>query len=359
VTPSTGAAERVRARLGQLVESGDSPGIQYVVVGPGSTLFEDSAGWADLASRRPLQPGTTLMAYSMTKTITAAAVLQLVERGSLTLGTAVRSLLPDIPYGDGLTIRHLLAQTSGIPNPIPLRWVHLPEEHAAHDEEAMLARRLAENPRLRFTPGERYAYSNLSYWLLGRVVEKVSGESYPDYVEANVFARLGLPAAEIGFVIHDRSHHAKGYLPRWSVSNLLKPFLIDHKFVGAYEGSWLHVEDNYLDGAAFGGMVTSARAVGRFLQDQLTAASVVLGPEGRRLFFEQQLDAAGERVGTTLGWHVAPRDAGYLFKEGGGAGFHAEMRVYPAAAIASVVIANNGSFDVKGFLDTNDREFMR
>ncbi|HEU4382117.1 MAG TPA: serine hydrolase domain-containing protein [Anaeromyxobacteraceae bacterium] len=355
----TGAAEWIRARLEAIVTDGDSPGIQYVVVGPASTLFESAAGWADLAARRPLEQGTTMMAYSMTKTITAVAVLQLVERGALALDSPVKSLLPDIPYGERLTVRQLLDQTSGIPNPIPLKWVHLPEEHATYDEQAMLARRLAENPALRFAPGERYAYSNISYWLLGRLVEKASGLPYQKYVRANVFDRLGLSAAEIGFAIPDRARHAKGYLPKWSLSSLLKPFLLDRKFVGEYEESWLHVKDNYLDGAAFGGIVTSARAMGRFLQDQLAAESALLGPEGRRLLFEQQRNGAGELVETTLGWHVAPQGRGYFFKEGGGPGFHAEMRVDPSARIGSVAIANNGSFDVKGFLDRADREFTR
>jgi CubicO group peptidase (beta-lactamase class C family) len=352
-------AERARARLDAIVAAGELPGIQYVVVGPDSTLFEGAAGWADLAARRPLEPATTMMAYSMTKTITAAAVLQLVERGALALDSPVKALLPDVPYGDRLTIRHLLAQTSGIPNPIPLRWVHLPQEHAAYDERAMLARRLAENPRLRFAPGERYAYSNLSYWLLGRVVEKASGVPYQEYVRANVFDRLRVPPAEIGFAIADRGSHAKGYLPRWSWQNLLRPFLVDGKFVGEYEGSWLHVEDAYLDGAAFGGIVASARAMGSFLRDQLAAESVVLGPQARALFFERQRGRAGELVETTLGWHVAPGGAEYLFKEGGGAGFHAEMRLDRSARVGSVAIANSGSFDVKGFLDTADREFAR
>jgi D-alanyl-D-alanine carboxypeptidase len=353
----TMAERRIRARLDAIVARADSPGIQYVVVGPTSMLFEGSAGWADLGARRPLESRTTMMVYSMTKTLTAAAVLQLVEKGAVGLDAPVRTLVPEIPYGDRLTVRHLLAQTSGIPNPIPLKWVHLPEEHAGYDEQAMLARRLAENPRLRFAPGHRYAYSNLSYWLLGRVVANASGLPFEEYVRANMFARLGLSPEEIGFVITSREGHASGYLPKWSLSNLLKPFLIDRKFVGAYEGPWLHVKDNYLDGAAFGGIVASARAIGRFLQDQVATESVLLGPEARRLFFERQKNTAGEPIEMTLGWHVAPRGKNFLFKEGGGAGFHSEMRVHSAAKIATAAIANNGSFDVKGFLDGADREF--
>ena len=62
----------------------------------------------------------------------------------------------------------------------------------------------------------------------------------------------------------------------------------------------------------------------------------------------------------TLGWHIGSAgDLRYFFKEGGGAGFHREMRVYPELRIASVVIANNASFNVKRFLNTADREFFR
>jgi CubicO group peptidase (beta-lactamase class C family) len=265
--PGTDATGRIRARMDALVAGGAAPGLQYVVVGPASTIFEGASGWADVAGRRPLEPGTTMMVYSMTKTITAVAVLQLVERGALMLDAPVRALVPELPYGDGVTVRHLLAQTSGIPNPIPLRWVHLPEEHAGYDEPAMLARRMAASPALRFAPGKRYAYSNLSYWLLGRAVEKASGVRYEEYVREHVFARLGLSAADAGFVIPARKRHAKGYLPRWSLLNLLAPFLLDRKFRGEREGAWVHVKDNYLDGAAFGGVVASARAIGRFLQD--------------------------------------------------------------------------------------------
>jgi CubicO group peptidase (beta-lactamase class C family) len=351
------SAERARARLHDAVAKGEAPGLQYVVVGPAGVLFDGAAGWADLAGHRPLEPGTTMMAYSMTKTVTAAAVLQLVERGALSLDAPVRTLLPDVPYGDRLTVRHLLAQTSGIPNPIPLRWVHPPEEHATYDERAMLARRLAENPTLLFAPGERYAYSNLSSWLLGRIVEEVSGRPYQAFVREQVFDRLGLPQEEAAFTIPDRARHAKGYLPRWSYMNAARLFLVDGKFTGDYEDGWLHVKDNYLDGAVFGGLVASARAVGRFLQDQVATEPVLLGPEGRRRFFEPQRANDGEPVEMTLGWHVG-RGGAFLFKEGGGAGFHAEMRLYPAARLGTVLIANSGAFDVKRFLDAADREFL-
>jgi len=137
--------------------------------------------------------------------------------------------------------------------------------------------------------------------------------------------------------------------------NLVKSFLVDRKFLGDVEGRWVHVKDNYLDGLAFGGMVASARALGRFLRDQLSPESVLLGPEGRRLLYEQQRNNAGEDVAMTLGWHVGARGGKCFFKEGGGAGFHGEMRIRPSAGVAWVAIADNGSFSAKQLLDRAER----
>ncbi len=353
------AAGRVQRLAEAAIASEATPGIQCLVVDPAGVLVDAAAGWADVAARRPMRPDTTVMMYTMTKTITAAAVLQLVERGAIHLETPVAAYLPEVPYGDGVLVRHLLAQTSGIPNPIPLRWVHLPEEDASYDERARLANILARYPRLEFAPGKRYAYSNIAYWLLGRVIERATGKAFQAYVGDNVFHRLGLSADEMGFTIPARDHHAKGYLPRRSLMNLLKPFLIDRKFIGTYEGRWLHVVDNCLDGPAFGGIVASSRAMASFLQDQLRERSALFGEDTRRSFFSQQTDSRGRPVPTTLGWHVgtAGRER-YLFKEGAGAGFHGEMRIRPSSRIGCIAVANNGAFDVRRFLDAVEREHV-
>ena len=150
------------------IAGSDVPGLQYMVVDADQTLFEYAGGWADIQANRPMTPGTTLMAYSMTKTFTAVAVLQLVEQGRLGLADELDRHVPDTPYtGRGLTIRQLLAHTAGIPNPIPLRWVHLSEADAVFDEAAALAQVLQDNPKLASEPGERFAYTNSGYWLLG------------------------------------------------------------------------------------------------------------------------------------------------------------------------------------------------
>lgn len=350
---------RVTDFISRELESNEFPGIQYLVLSADSTLFTYAGGSADIAAARLVRESTTMMIYSMSKTITAAAVLQLVEQGTISLRDPITKYLTDIPYGNEVTIGHLLSQTSGIPNPIPLKWVHLVEEHPQFDEHAALQEISKENAKLDFVPGKKYAYSNISYWLLGHLIAKASGISYEDYVRQNIFRRLNIPASEIDLVIPSRPDHAKGYLPKWSFLNLFKSFVIDSKFVGEYEDGWLHINDHYLNGPSFGGIVGSARAIGVFLQDQLQGSSKLFTRQTKGLFFEQQRNNDGQLIDMTLGWHIG-RSNGvqHFFKEGGGGGFHSEMRVYPTQRIASIVIANNTSFDAKGFLNTVDREFL-
>lgn len=350
---------RVNDYIMRELESNQFPGIEYLVLSADSILFCFNGGSADIAAGRPVRETTTMMIYSMSKTITAAAVLQLVEQGRVSLDDPLIKYVPDIPYGKAVTVRHLLSQTSGIPNPIPLKWVHRVGDHSQFDEKAALQKVVEENPELDFAPGKKYAYSNISYWLLGNVVAKASGTTYEVYVRQNIFRKLNIPATEIDFIIPSKPDHAKGYLPKWSFLNLFKSFVINSKFIGEYEDGWLHIDDHYLNGPSFGGIVASARGIGFFLQDQLQGSSNLFGVETKKLFFEQQRNNDGEPIEMTLGWHIGfDNGTQYFFKEGGGGGFHSEMRVYPVQKIASVVIANNTSFDAKGFLNTVDKEFL-
>ncbi len=339
---------------------GRVPGLQYVVVDADSVLFEHAGGWADVGQRRRMALETTMMAYSMTKTITAVAVLQLVERGRLRLEEQAARHVADFPYGDGVTVLHLLDHTSGIPNPIPLRWAHLASEDGAFDEGAALARVLRANPRLHSRPGDRFGYSNIGYWLLGRIVESVAGQRYADYVRERILRPLGAPKRAMDFVIPDPGSHAGGYLARRSVMSALKGLVTDRRLWGGREGRWLRFESHLLDGPAFGGLVGTARAFALFLQDQLRPQSVLLNRASRELLQTQQRNNAGRLIPMTPGWHVGRIGrATCLSKEGGGGGFHCEMRLYPSQGIGSVVMVNGTTFDSSAALNHLDAAFFR
>lgn len=354
--PGAGA---VGSRLDALIRASKTPGIQYVVVKPERIAFEYAGGWADIAARRPMNVATTMMAYSMTKIITAVAVLQLVEAGAVRLDSPADSYLESLPYGSEVTVRQLLAHTSGVPHPIPLSWVHPAERHDAFDERAALAAVLRKHPKLSFPPGTRYRYSNIGYWLLGQIVERVSGEGFSSYVAERVLRPLGITSAEVGFAVPDQRNHAQGYLEKYSFLNLVKGFLIDRALIGEYQANWLHIHDHYLNGAAFGGLVGTARGFGRFLQDQLRPRSRVFSNTTRRLLYTSQHIRSGKAIPVTLGWHIGTLGGTrYYYKEGGGGGFHCLMRLYPASGVGTVVMTNATGFNVAGLLDEADPHFL-
>jgi D-alanyl-D-alanine carboxypeptidase len=349
-------------RAGMLLEEYTQkrlPGIQYVVVDPNQALYTYAGGRADIKNHRRMTLDTTLMAYSMTKTFTAAAVLQLVEHTRIGLEDEIDQYIPDNPYHDHITIRQLLTHTSGIPNPIPLRWVHLAQDASKFDETAALAQVLHQHPKLNFVPGTKYAYSNIGYWLLGKIIERVTGSSYCEYMRANVLAPLALNSSEMGFEISNPALHAKGYLAKWSVMNLLKPFITDRQFWAGYEEKWLYLKELYPHGPAFGGLIGTASAFSLFLQDQLRDGSVLFNRKTKGLFETHQETSAGKAIPMTLGWHIgATNDIRYLFKEGGGGGFHCEMRIYPTHRIGTIVMANSTDLVTTALLNRLDRELM-
>ncbi len=354
------ADERVRSYLHTLVRDSKVPGIQYLALDSARVRFEYDGGWANIARRVPMDSGTTMMAYSMSKTITAAAVLRLVDAGRVGLDDPVTRYVDSVPYGTGITVRELLSHTSGAPNPIPLRWVHLAADHPAFDERAALSAVLREHSRLSFPPGTKYAYSNIGYWLLGPLVEQASGEPFGRYVTERVFEPLGITPHELGYAIPDTARHATGYLEKYSFMNLAKRFLIDRKFIGGYEGRWLRIASHYPNGPAFGGLVGTARGFGKFLQDQLRGHSVLFSDRTRALLYSPQHTRQGSPVPMTLGWHVGDLlGTRFFYKEGGGGGFHHVMRLYPAAGLATVVMTNATGFDVGTCADSLDAQFLR
>ena len=336
----------------------DAPGIQYIIVNREAVIYSFSSGLADIKNRTPLSPGHTLSAFSMTKALTAIAVLQLAERQKISIDDRVSKYI-EHPYGQEISIRQLLNHTSGIPDPIPLKWIHLATDHKHFNENEALAKVFAVHPAPDGSPGEKYAYSNIGYWLLGKMIEAVSKEDYAGYVKKNIFQPLRLTPGDIDFVITDGRRHAKGYLAKYSLMNLAKGFVTDRAVWGEYEGNWLHIKEVYVNGPSFGGAIGSAKAFSIILQDLLAERSILLGKNFKPLLYSRQKNRSGEYIDMTLGWHVGMLEGvQYFYKEGGGAGFHGEMRVYPAKGLASVIMTNKTSFNSRKELSNIDKMFF-
>ena len=148
-------------------------------------LLSKGYGSANLEWAIPNQPSTKFRLGSLTKQFTAASILLLEEGGKLKVDDPVKKYLPDAPAAwDKVTIFHLLTHTSGIPS-FTDSADYAPSEPFATTPEKIVAK-FRDKP-LEFEPGEQWKYSNSGYVLLGYLIEKITGGTYANFVQDNIF----------------------------------------------------------------------------------------------------------------------------------------------------------------------------
>ncbi len=190
------------------------PGAALAVTDQGRVVLARGYGYADIGAREPVQPTSLFRIASLSKPITAVAVLQLVEQGKLTLDDHVFDVLDYesdiVAAGDAfddrlrrVTIEHLLQHRGGWDRDVSfdamfqsVRFARQVGVDAPADQAAIVRAMISQS--LDFDPGHRYAYSNFGYCLLGRVIEKLTGDGYDAYVKTNVLGPLGIKSMRIG-----------------------------------------------------------------------------------------------------------------------------------------------------------------
>lgn len=324
-----------------------APGVVFGAVRRDGTTVLRAAGKADLHSGRNATTDTPFAWFSLTKLFTATAILQLSEQGRINLDAPVSTYLPDIHLrreGHEATVRQLLSHTSGLPNPLPVSWIHLATETCPALDE-MIRQRVGSEPKLASVPGTRSAYSNLGYLLLGSIVEQVSGISYGLYVEQNVLVPLGCHGS--GFAVP--SDRATAYQRKWCAMGLGARGLLDGRFFGETIGGYWALCPFTLDGAPYGGLSGPADSLLRFalmtLREGEGEQGRVLTPASVRLMIQPALTSDGQPTSVGLGWQLRRINGErYLMHDGGGGGYRAELRIYPDRGYAVAVLANESSF---------------
>jgi len=204
-------AESVAERLDRFVAAHAARGFSGSVLAAhnGQVLLSKGYGPANREHDVPATPQTKYRIGSITKQFTAAAILVLQQRGTLSVQDPVRKHVPDAPAAwDAVTIHHLLTHTSGIINinALPdyskmLTATLTPRENVA---------RLFDKP-LQFEPGSKYQYSNSGYILLGHIIEIVSGKTYGEFLRENIFEPLGMRSSGYDDPKAILPHRASGY----------------------------------------------------------------------------------------------------------------------------------------------------
>jgi D-alanyl-D-alanine carboxypeptidase len=340
------------------VENNKTPSIQYVFFDTDSIIYELRYGLSSVKSDQQVTPSTSYHLYSITKTFTALSVLQLAEAGKVDLRQPVSSYLSEFPYAKGITVQQLLNHTSGIPNPIPLEWIHLSKDHANFDHDKFFAEVFKANPRLDFAPGTRFKYSNLGYVFLGQLVERVTGQPFENYVDENITKRIGVSSTDLGFEINP-SVHAVGYHKWWSLSNAVFGFLFDkEKFMGKREGPWKTFNLFYNNGTAYGGLFGSAPALVKYAQSLLQRDSVLISDRYKQLLLTETI-VQNKPTGMSLSWFTGSLKGNQYFAHaGGGGGYYVELRIYPELGAGSVIMYNRSGMTDERILSQADGFFI-
>lgn len=302
--------------------SPSAPGVAVVIRKDQQIIYSAARGMADLNQNKPIALNTVFDVASVSKPITAVATMQLQKQGRIRLSDSVRRWLPDLsPRWQAITIHHLLAHQSGIPD--CCSGVSL-ETFQKLDgmSNAQLLSRFYQDDTLIFEPGSRAEYNNSNYILLAEVIARVTNEAYPDYIKNKVFVPLGMSASYVGvtppgFIFDQALNHAKDR----------RIFGIFFELVGQ-SGTYSSVLDllTFMDG------IYSDQLISRNELKQMTA--------------DQSAAPVSERkdLHYGYGWYVPAHSSGLSFfsHNGGTDGFASVLSVDFEKGIDVVVLGNGG-----------------
>ena len=310
---SAAAVSRITAAMERL----GIPGLSAAIVADGRLRWSAAFGMADLENLVPAKTSTVYRLASISKPITATAVLQLVEAGKVDLDAPVQRYVPSFPAKPWpVTARHLLAHQAGIRN-----WT--PEEFHGTRRYTTVAESLdafKDDPLL-FEPGTSTHYTSLGYNLLGAVVEGASGMAYDRYLAERIFQPAGMETARVEDVLAIVPNRAHGY-QRGGSGELLNsaPSDVSNRVAG-------------------GGLAATAEDVARFAmalqRGDLLKMSTARAAWGRQTTRDRKVTGYG------LGWIVATtRGRAEAYHTGGQPRVSAVLYMAPRSGLAVVLLCN-------------------
>jgi CubicO group peptidase (beta-lactamase class C family) len=333
--PAAAAAQRpqsdpfagARAFIQRTVQENGIPSVAVAVAKDGGVIFAQGFGFADLDRRIPATPRTMYSLASISKPLTATALMRLVEQGRIDLdrpaneylgGGKIQSRVWDV---HSATVRRVLSHTAGLP--LHYEFFYEREDHRARSTDEGIDRYAV----LIAPPGEIYQYSNLGYGVIERILEQAHGRTYADIMNTEVFEPLGMTRSTVstGAGLDD------SVAVRYGPDNRPVPFYdFDHRGGSAVYAS-------ALDLVRFGmfhlGLLRDARA--RILADSTRRA------------MQRPITPGATDQGYGLGWSYVADDNGYrrIAHTGGMPGVATALHLYPDQGVVIVVLTNrsNGS----------------
>ena len=310
--------ERVQAALDAFVTEAPAPGISAAIWADGKVAFEGGSGFADIKGQRKADASMVHRTASIAKPMTATGVMRLVERGKIDLDAEIQTYLPDFPKKEWpITIRHLLSHTSGIRHYRGLE--STTNRHFASFAEAMT---IFQGDKTAFQPGTDYLYTTYGYTVLGAIVEKASGQSFEDFMRANVWGLAGMSSTQLEVRGRDIPSKAVCYMKRQEAEFVVAlPTDLSVKYPG---GGMVTVASDLL---RFGHAFLEGKLVSPATRDDMLAVTSVPG---------QKDHVYG------LGWEIrSDKELGSLISHSGGqSGTSTNMAFYRDRGIGVAVLVN-------------------
>jgi CubicO group peptidase (beta-lactamase class C family) len=307
----------------------DSPGCGIGVGRNGAVIYEQGYGMASLERKVPITSSTVFHLASITKSFTAMSVLLAAERGLLSLDDDVSKYIPDWSNREHrVTIGHVLTHTSG------LRDAYLLQGWAPHNGNSndAFVKILSRQRGLNSAPGAEYRYNNGGYLLLGKILERASGQTLGAFADANIFKPLGMTGAYFnGDPVRTAPDHASGYSPQASGWRLLP----EGSGYAGNAGMMSSVRDLLLWANNF----ADARVGTPALLARMQTATVLTG---------------GQATQTGMGFGIGTyRSARTLRTSGGDVGTATELVLYPDQKLSVAVLCNMDSAVMGGLATVN------
>jgi CubicO group peptidase (beta-lactamase class C family) len=292
-----------------------------VLVGiDGKIAFEKAYGFADEEWGIRNTPTTKFRIASLTKQFTAACILLLQERGRLNVHDSISRYLSDLPKAwQPLTVHQLLTHTAGIPN-YP-SYPQIKELNRTGATPRHLIAVVTEKP-LEFKPGTKWAYSNTGYVLLGMIIEKISGQSYADFLQNNVFKPLRMVNSGYDRTADILKERASGY--QIQNGHVINADFIDMSVPFAAGGIYSTVEDMHR------------------WNEALAPKGKLLSPDSLRRMFTPYPEATYQGQYYGYGVVISQEKFGkLLYYHGGGVqGFSSSIQRYPKERVCIIVLSN-------------------
>lgn len=312
----------------QLVAQG-IPGLSLVVARAGKIIYAKGYGYANLETATPVQVEDRFEIGSITKSFAATAVMLLVEEGRLSLDDKLAPHLGPMPAAwSGITIRHVLNHSSGLPEYPDDAFYGALDRNQGFSEAELLAR--FQTYALKFVPGSAYLYSNVGYDLLGLLIQQVSGQSYGEFLRRRVFLPLGMDSARVMAPGESEAGNAVGY-ERGQVGTAPKPYLYNaanRSYLGLAASG---IQVNALDLAKWDAALYTEKILKKATLDLMWTPNSLV----------QAATATTPDIYYGLGWQLRTQQGHrWVYHSGGMPGYVTEIMRYPDDQLTVIALSN-------------------